>query len=279
MSWSLPKPIRNALGGAFYIFALTAALVILVSLTEPLISPFIDPRQTYSSARAGPRSGSSATRQTPGIATARPWAPVTHYETLGVPIDVEDGALRRQYLQRAKKYHPDKVHHLGAAAREEAEARFAEMKQAYEFLLHSDTRCAYDRVFLRPTAEQRERCLERQVERRARKRREEEEDRRRAVREEEEARLRAEEEEREALMAEVDEWMNRGTGGGVYNGNGAGGKGKGKKSVCDNELMIFPLNTLCRFIVNGSVGLFSWLRDALHAMGAGRFGKLIPGIW
>ena len=33
--------------------------------------------------------------------------PLTHYQLLGVPADADSGAIRRAYLEKSKRFHPD----------------------------------------------------------------------------------------------------------------------------------------------------------------------------
>jgi DnaJ homolog subfamily C member 3 len=54
-----------------------------------------------------------------------------YYKILGVSPDLDDHSLKRVYRKLALQYHPDKVQDGDKA---EAEARFAELNEAYEVL-------------------------------------------------------------------------------------------------------------------------------------------------
>ena len=64
-----------------------------------------------------------------------------YYEVLGVPRNAGDDEIKKAYRKLAMKYHPDR--NQGDAAKE-AEAKFKEVKEAYEILSDSQKRTAYD---------------------------------------------------------------------------------------------------------------------------------------
>lgn len=61
------------------------------------------------------------------------------YETLGVPRDADDRAIKKAYRKLAKEWHPDK--HGGAAS---AEERFKAVAEAYSVLSDPEKRELYD---------------------------------------------------------------------------------------------------------------------------------------
>lgn len=61
-----------------------------------------------------------------------------YYDTLGVPRDAGADEIKRAYRRLARKYHPD------VSKEPDAEARFKEMKEAYEVLKDPEKRAAYD---------------------------------------------------------------------------------------------------------------------------------------
>jgi molecular chaperone DnaJ len=63
------------------------------------------------------------------------------YEVLGVPKNASDDEIKKAYRKMAMKYHPDRNQGDKAA---EAEAKFKEVKEAYEVLSEAEKRSAYD---------------------------------------------------------------------------------------------------------------------------------------
>ena len=82
------------------------------------------------------------------------------YEVLGVVETATEGEIRKAYLKKALKWHPDKNRD-----KPDAEAMFHKIVAAYDFLSDADSKAAYDRVLklkkaaklrdLKLTAEQR----------------------------------------------------------------------------------------------------------------------------
>lgn len=64
------------------------------------------------------------------------------FETLGVPYDVEDGALKKAYLKLAKKYHPDKYTEENEE-KLEAQRIFSKITVAYNTLNDPNKRKHY----------------------------------------------------------------------------------------------------------------------------------------
>ena len=64
---------------------------------------------------------------------ARAWREVDRdFEVLGVSADADRDAVRSAYRGLVRKYHPDRVDHLGPEFRELAQEKFVEIQKAYE---------------------------------------------------------------------------------------------------------------------------------------------------
>lgn len=68
-------------------------------------------------------------------------ASATHYDTLGVPRNADQAAIRKAYLRASLRSHPDK----NPGREEEAKAEFVDVGQAYSVLGDPEKRAAYDR--------------------------------------------------------------------------------------------------------------------------------------
>lgn len=65
----------------------------------------------------------------------------TYYDILEVPVDADAATIRKSYLKKSLKYHPDK----NPSNQEEAKAKFVEIGEAYETLSDPVKRRIYDR--------------------------------------------------------------------------------------------------------------------------------------
>ncbi|MGJ7494208.1 molecular chaperone DnaJ [Variovorax sp. RT4R15] len=64
-----------------------------------------------------------------------------YYETLGVPKNASEDEIKKAYRKLAMKHHPDRNH---GDTSTDAEAKFKEVKEAYEMLSDGQKRAAYD---------------------------------------------------------------------------------------------------------------------------------------
>lgn len=56
------------------------------------------------------------------------------YKVLEIEKSVSDDEVKKAYRRMAKKYHPDRVGHLGKEHQEGAEAKFRQVQEAYEYI-------------------------------------------------------------------------------------------------------------------------------------------------
>src|SRR5256885_7378472 len=71
---------------------------------------------------------------------------LTYYELLGIGADADGGDIRRAYLLKSKRFHPDVWYGKELGGYGPVLARwFQRMAQAYEVLSDHDTRAQYDR--------------------------------------------------------------------------------------------------------------------------------------
>ncbi len=54
------------------------------------------------------------------------------YKILGISPDATDEEVKKAFREMAKKYHPDKVSHLGEDVKKDAELKFRKINEAYE---------------------------------------------------------------------------------------------------------------------------------------------------
>ena len=57
------------------------------------------------------------------------------YDILGVDRSASASDIKKAYRKLAKKYHPDKVHHLGDEFKQFAEEKIKEINTAYDNIM------------------------------------------------------------------------------------------------------------------------------------------------
>jgi DnaJ-domain-containing protein 1 len=75
--------------------------------------------------------------------------PGTHYETLGVAPGTPPDAVRRAYVDLARRLHPDRFVDAGPGERTDADRRMREVNEAFRILGNPGRRVAYDTELLR----------------------------------------------------------------------------------------------------------------------------------
>jgi curved DNA-binding protein CbpA len=75
-----------------------------------------------------------------------------YYELLGVGRQASATEVKNAYHSLARRYHPDRFHQADAQLRNQIEAAFARVAQAYEVLGDQSSRTAYDAQFAAPSA-------------------------------------------------------------------------------------------------------------------------------
>jgi hypothetical protein len=68
----------------------------------------------------------------------------SYYELLDVPPTAAADEIKRAFRREIARYHPDKVHHLGAEFQQIAVLKAAELTQAYKTLTEVSLRADYD---------------------------------------------------------------------------------------------------------------------------------------
>ena len=58
-----------------------------------------------------------------------------YHKILGVQVGANKEEIKKQYKEACKRYHPDKVHHLGIEFREVAEKKIKKINEAYQVLI------------------------------------------------------------------------------------------------------------------------------------------------
>ncbi|NOX33330.1 MAG: DnaJ domain-containing protein [Deltaproteobacteria bacterium] len=85
----------------------------------------------HSGAKASSKAGGTAYRKT----TSSQKMPKTPYEVLGIKPDASKKEIQTAYRKAIKKYHPDKVSHLGEEFSNLANEKFLEIQNAYNILM------------------------------------------------------------------------------------------------------------------------------------------------
>ncbi|MCJ8342415.1 MAG: molecular chaperone DnaJ [Cetobacterium sp.] len=67
-----------------------------------------------------------------------------YYEILGVSKDASESEIKKAYRKAAMKYHPDKFSNASDKEKEEAEAKFKEVNEAYQVLSDANKKAQYD---------------------------------------------------------------------------------------------------------------------------------------
>jgi uncharacterized membrane protein YkvA (DUF1232 family) len=85
--------------------------------------------------KTGNRSGARNSGERGADRQPRPEADpaARHAATLGVEPDADPETIRAHYVDRVKKYHPDKVQHLGPEFQEMAEQKMKGINEAYVY--------------------------------------------------------------------------------------------------------------------------------------------------
>lgn len=104
---------------------------------------------------------------------------LTHYQLLGVAADADGAAIRRAYLEKSKRYHPDAWYRKELGQFGPLLSKwFQKLASAYQVLSDEETRIAYDREHLADLSTAERAAVERrelsraEEERRSRERRE-----------------------------------------------------------------------------------------------------------
>ncbi len=104
---------------------------------------------------------------------------LTHYELLAVDADADGGSIRRAYLERSKRFHPDAWYRKELGPYGPLLSKwFQRLSAAYQVLSDEETRAVYDRDHRAEISQRHGQALERrelsraEEERRARERRE-----------------------------------------------------------------------------------------------------------
>lgn len=86
----------------------------------------------YSNAGGSSHTGSGSNSNSGGGSGYRSHTLADDYKILEVSPDASDEEVKKAYRTLAKKYHPDRVAHLGDDMRRQAEEKFARLSDAYD---------------------------------------------------------------------------------------------------------------------------------------------------
>jgi curved DNA-binding protein CbpA len=87
---------------------------------------------------------------------------MTHYELLGVPADVDGGAVRRAYLEKSKRFHPDAWYRRELGEFGPLLSKwFQRLAAAYQVLSDEESRNVYDREHKKDLSESDKAALKR----------------------------------------------------------------------------------------------------------------------
>src|SRR5579872_6417868 len=85
---------------------------------------------------------------------------LTHYELLGVPADADGGAIRRAYLEKSKRFHPDAWYRKELGEFGPLLSKwFQRLAAAYQVLSDEESRRAYDEDHRNDLSESDQRAL------------------------------------------------------------------------------------------------------------------------
>ena len=84
--------------------------------------------------RKYPDSGSSDQDKESSFSQTVEDGGISPYDVLGLPRNATQEDIKKAYRDLVKRYHPDKVNHLGEEFRTLAEKRFKEIQEAYQTL-------------------------------------------------------------------------------------------------------------------------------------------------
>jgi len=84
---------------------------------------------SFSSKKAGQKKNTTHQKKTSFTSCSTP------YEVLGIEPNASKNEIRKAYKEAIKKYHPDKLSHLGKEFSDLANEKFLEIRKAYDRLI------------------------------------------------------------------------------------------------------------------------------------------------